>query len=123
MRENNIGFHGGLGLEMSLSRSFALVLEASGRYTKLMDFHGTSKFKVFFNGEIRVDEVKDNVILWYGEFERDGTWYPSLFFREDEPSGEDTKNIRKGIIALTGFAVQIGFKIKFSNFSNRGKGY
>ena len=110
-------------MELSVSRSFALVIEAAGRYAKLMDLRGTSTFKYFFNGEIGRDESYENLFLWHGEFERDGKWYPSLTFGEEKPSGEDMRNIRKGIIALTGYTVQIGFKIKFSNFSKRDKGY
>ncbi len=118
MKENKIGFHGGLGIELNLNRSFSFVIEAGGRYAKLMDLRGTSKYKVYLNHEISVDEAEDNVILWYGEYERDGKWYPSLSFGE-EPSGADVRNIRRGEIALTGYSVQIGFKIKFSTFSAR----
>ena len=112
------GFLGGLGLEFNVSRPFVLIVEAFGRYAELKDFQVNSGFKYYYNGELRRDESTDKESLWFGEFEREGTWYPSLTFSEEKPLGTDKRNIRKGILALTGFSIQIGFKIKFSTFSN-----
>jgi len=114
-KSNAIGFHGGLGIEVNLSPSMALVVEGFGRYAKLKGLTGDYTWEESYFGFSSQGSIKD-ATLWYYEWRSSSTgkWYPTIAFGQDEPqSTSSRRNIREGEVDLTGFSLRVGIKIKF----------
>jgi len=97
---NSLGFHGGLGLEFYFNPNVAFVIEGQGRYAKIQGFEGSEK-------SIEGSEVWESEgTLYYVE----GTEYPALFIREEEPAGY--RLAREAIIDFSGLSLKVGIKIR-----------
>jgi hypothetical protein len=104
-----LGFHGGLGLEYPLSPSFALFLEAAGRYVSLKDWSVENDYSTAWGSETETGK------FWFAE-ELDselGKYYPTLHMVEEMPSDPDLRNVREASFGFSGFALKAGVKIRF----------
>lgn len=108
-KDNGFGFHGGLGLEYSISGSVALFVEGTGRYVNLKDWDVDYLYQDAFGSE------RDTGTFWYiEEYEEDtGKYYPYLGVGDEEPSGPGIKNARKAEISLSGVVFKLGVKFRF----------
>jgi opacity protein-like surface antigen len=108
-KDNGFGFHGGLGIEYSISGSVALFVEGTGRYVNLKDWDVDNLYQDAFGSE------RDTGTFWYlEEFEEaTGKYYPSLELGDEEPSGPGIKNARKAEISLSGVVFKLGVKFRF----------
>ena len=105
--DSGFGFHGGLGLEYSVSPALSIFLEAQGRYVSLNDWaadqtHSDPTLSISQTGT-----------FWYAErFQTDfGKSYATFVFDKDRPDESDLSNVRKMAIGFSGFAVKTGIKI------------
>jgi len=111
----NLGFHGGIGMECSLTKNLALVLEAQGRYVKIKNLRGTLQREDSHNGG-KIYEEKGT--LWYFKWAWYGKGYYRLDISEESPSrwgtppGYSISNVRKAIIDLSGYSIRIGLRIR-----------
>lgn len=98
-----IGFHGGLGLEMKLSKTVNLFIEGTGRYASLSGFTG----KVMIDGQNSWDgklfywEAKTSFIDNYGYIDLLG----------NPPGGANVKFVRDAKIDFSGFSLRAGILI------------
>lgn len=97
---NSLGYHGGIGLEFYFNPNVAFVIEGQGRYAKIQGFEGTAM------GVEGSSEEEWEGTLYYVE----GTEYPSLLIREDEPTGY--RLAREAIIDFSGLFLKAGIKIR-----------
>ena len=93
-----IGFHVGLGMEISFSQSTSLIVDVLGRYGKLKNIKGD----LIGNGATTKDAV-----LWFCE---QGA-YPLIIIDDSPPPAWRYSSIRKGEVDLSGVSVRVGVKI------------
>jgi len=112
MRDNAMGFHGGIGFEYDIAKNIGLFVEGAGRYAKLKDWKGDETY-IDFEGQ--TDEISGT--LWLCETLNDRTekYYPSFKVSKNKPSSEaeSYRNIRKAEIDFSGFSLRLGLRIKF----------
>lgn len=103
METSAVGFggHGGLGLEIELTKSLSLTLDLLGRYARVGGLTGTWS-----------DEPGAEGKLWYLDATIEGEGpYPMVILDEGIPSGEGAvmENVREAKLGLSGFSAVIGF--------------
>jgi hypothetical protein len=97
------GIHGGLGLEIDLSPTFALTLDLLGRYAQTGALTGE-----FIRGvQTASDGTLWNVQTFYFQL---GT-FPSLFYTQADIS--DSPGARRTRLDLSGFGAAVGLLIRF----------
>lgn len=101
----NLGFHGGLGLAVDLTKRSVFFIEGQARYAKISNFEGEGKLREEVDSDIVYSEEKGK--LYYIEDEK----YSYLTIRNEEPSGY--KTIRKASFNLSGISLRAGLIIKF----------
>jgi len=106
---SGLGFHGGLGLEYPLSPTFAIFLEAAGRYVNLKDWSVENDYSADWGTEHQTGR------FWYAEklVEASGKYYASLQLFEERPSNPDWRNIREAAFGFSGFTLKAGMRISF----------
>lgn len=109
IKDQGIGFHGGLGLEFSMGSNIGLFVEGKGRYCKLKSWEGDetttgSAGSATHSGTMWFCELRDSDT---------GQWYSALILLDVEPSGSDVRNVREFEVDLSGISVRVGIKIKF----------
>jgi opacity protein-like surface antigen len=103
-----IGFHGGMGLELDIFKNIAIVVEGYGRYAKIKDLTGERDWSMSFGPS---DSRKGG--LYY--FDLDIPSYgllPYIEISSGTPGGLNRRNVRRATVDLSGFAVRIGVKIR-----------
>lgn len=106
------GFHGGIGLEYSLVKNFALVVEFQRRYAKLKDLKAIVQREGRHSGGIHEDK---GALYYFNMWDVGiGTRYDNLEVWETPPDFSiwDMTDIRKAVLDLGGFSLRAGFKIK-----------
>lgn len=106
------GFHGGIGLEFSLIKNFALVVEVQRRYVKLKDLKGIWQAEGKHSGGIH---EKKGTLYYYNMWDFGiGTRYDNLKVWETPPDFSiwDMRDIRKAVLDLTGYSFRVGIRIR-----------
>ena len=105
----NLGFHGGIELEVNISRRAIFFIEGQGRYAKISNFKGEEIVSEWGVTQSYIGYVhsKENGTLYYLEKGK----YSYLAIREQEPSGFET--VRKATFDLTGFSLRVGLIVLF----------
>jgi opacity protein-like surface antigen len=106
----NIGFHGGLGLEYAFSRKMALFVEGFARYAKIKELNGHQDWTPsWLEGTIKTEGK-----LYYYEWRDHLTrgWYSAVEL-DDSPLTPSTslRNIRAANCVFSGFSIRVGFKL------------
>lgn len=110
LKDNDLGFHAGAGLEFNIAPKIAIFIEGKGRYCKLKSWEGDSTLT---NSDGWTDS--ESGIMWYYEAQDydTGKWYSMIVLQEDKPSGYDIRNIREFVANLSGISLRTGIRIKF----------
>jgi len=116
-RNSSLGFHGGIGMECSLTKNLALVLEAQGRYVKIKNLKGTRQ-EPDSNDPFKIYERQGT--LYYYFYSRQGMGSVlsnfDLDIYEEPPWGTipeiSISDVRKAVIDLSGFSLRVGLRIK-----------
>jgi len=110
-----IGFQGGLGLEIPLGGNFSFVVDVTGRYVSLSDIKGDYTDYRSLLGIPIVNTAGTDSYFYTFEHNLSGTWYKRLAWvtDADKPSGTGNRNVVHGKFDLTGVSGQAGFKIGF----------
>lgn len=108
VKDNGIGFHGGLGFEYNIVQNIAFFVEGEGRYAKLKDWKGDMTYKDWLD---QLTEKRSGT-FWYYEFERYGKYYSDVDIREDKPTDSHFKNLRKFECNFSAFSLKVGIRIK-----------
>lgn len=108
VKDNGIGFHGGIGFEYNIVQNIAFFVEGAGRYAKLKDWKGEVTYKDWLD---QLTEKRSGT-FWYYEFERYGKYYPNVDIKEDKPTDPHFKNLRKFECNLSGISLKVGIRIK-----------
>lgn len=106
------GFHLGYGMEYSLSRNLAFVVEAQGRYVRINDFKGNMQLEHIYAG-IYYEGIGT---LYYINFWDAGIGAGYTDVEVLEVSPDDIYlfkyPIRKAVLDLSGLSLRIGIRIK-----------
>jgi hypothetical protein len=103
-----IGFHGGIGLELDITKNIAFVVEGYGRYAKIRDLIGERDWSMSFGPS---GSRKGG--LYYFDLDiPDYGLLPYIEISSGTPGGLNRRNVRKATVDLSGFTVKIGIKIR-----------
>ena len=113
-----LGFQGGLGFEIDVTRNFGFVLETNGRYAKLDGFSGTYDseaqgiMKMFVHG---LDPKEEGDLYYFEHSIFSAEWLPTLMIRDSKPGHPSfpVQNIRLAIVDFSGFSLKFGMKFSF----------
>jgi len=123
------GFHGGLGLELKISRAISLCSEVFARYVEFDDWAGDAHYSYRYSSKAG-DEYG-----WWEEHnsEETGNWKGSLwtykiydgynnftdtymFTFPEKPQDSDFKEVRKTSLNLNSFGIVFSVKFQFDLF-------
>ena len=112
-KSRNFGYHGGIGLEFSVSSFLSLFVEGKGRSGKLNDWDGWLDYTLY-GAAIGFEKRTASGTPWYCE-QYDPVlteWYTMIKVSDDVPTGPDFRNVRDLEVDLSGFSVLVGIRIK-----------
>jgi len=120
----DIGFQGGLEIELNLNKNFALVAEGLGRLVKIDGFTGSAEGTAdWFHTKAGISETSRSGTLYSYELQTalDGPWIPNLLIFETAPrkdsldlnSRQDIRNVAKASLDFSGYSARVGLRIKF----------
>jgi hypothetical protein len=105
-----IGFHGGLGFELSFGPNFGLVLEGLARYAVISGFEGTVAVSIATLGTVDTESGK----LYFSKVTDPALGTFSLIqVSATAPSGPDVSDVHEAKIDFSGFAARAGFIFRF----------
>ncbi|MFQ6069136.1 MAG: hypothetical protein ACE5LC_01265 [Candidatus Aminicenantales bacterium] len=118
-----LGFHGGGSLELRLSSSLSFVVEIFARWVNFKGWKGERLDEYTwehtwgpFGTEYDSGQEKELTggKLWLVDYEcsETGKTYPRLVFSPDMPVSPFFREVREGIISLSGVSARIGFLIR-----------
>lgn len=111
-KAQDIGFLGGFGFEWKLFSPLSFVIEATGRYARIMGLKGEGKYKDP-EGTVYTEEGS---LMIYEKIRIIGEkGYPHLFIHEKAPTAyvsPDPKP-KEAILDFSGFSLKVGIKIRF----------
>lgn len=107
---SQIGFQGGIIIELNLNQRAIFLIEGHGRYAKIDGFQGKARINEW---ELMPNNmVNDNITTWEGSlYYLKGQAHPSLVMSEGKPSGYE--NIRSAVLDLSGFNLRAGLRFRF----------
>lgn len=107
-RDSDIGFHGGLGIEYSISGNIAFYAEGIGRSAIFNNWKVNDEYT-----DSTGEQVKRSGMFWYSEEFMVATnkYYANIQLSEQEPSYPWLKNVRKARFSFSGFTIRVGIRI------------
>lgn len=108
-RDSGLAFHGGLGLEYSVSPTIAFIAEVAGQYLSLNDWTTENTYSSPLGSEAQTGKI------WYAERPNTslGRYSASLIVSKLSPADTTMQNVRKAAFGFSGFAFKSGVKISF----------
>ena len=127
-KNNTLGAHGGLGLELKLFRSMSLGFEVFGRYANFAKWDGsldetdTTRTRAYLEGSEWYSDVTDTQTysesgpLWYYKFfDSDfGKNYAYMQTFTEQPTGDNISGVRRAGLNLNTFGLRVTVKIYFN---------
>ena len=110
---SNIGFHGGVGVELKLAKKIAFILEGQARFAKIGSFNGTIKHAGYLEHTEEGTLYYWEQIFGVGKDSQIIGKYPQVYIRGNRPSGSHISNVRDATIDFSGFAFMAGIKFDF----------
>ena len=115
---SGLGFHGGLGFEIDVTRNFGFVLEANGRYARIDGLSGTYDhdargiMKMYING---LDPQEEGDLYYFEYIAFTPELLPELMIRNSKPGNPyvTVENVRLAIVDFSGFSLKFGMKFSF----------
>jgi len=104
-----VGFQGGIGLELDITKNIAFVVEGYGRYAKIGNFTGERDWSMSFGPS---DSRKGG--LYYFDLDTPYGLIPYIEISSGIPGGLNRRNVRKATVDFSGFTMRIGIKIRLS---------
>ncbi len=129
-KDETWGFHGGLGLELKISRAISLCSEVFARYVEFDDWSGDLEYSYRTSSK-----AGDDIGGWQEEnFQESASWKGSMwtykvysgsdydvtttnmFIFPDKPQDSDFKEVRKTALNLDAFGIVLSVKFQFDLF-------
>jgi len=127
-KNNALGVHGGLGLELKLGRTIGLGLEVFGRYVNFgkwdsaLDETDTTRTRSYLEGSGWYSDVTDSENytesgpLWYyqyldTDFNKNYAYVQTF---SEQPTGEGISSVRRAKLNLNAFGIRLTLKIYFN---------
>jgi len=103
------GYFGGLGIDMNLSESIALVLEAIAHYAPIKGFTGTGTYQ---DSTLAEPISEDGTVYAYDASIKGQTSFPLLLIRSQRPAEGYVVNVREATLDFSGVSLRLGVKIR-----------
>lgn len=103
-----IGFQGGIGLEIRLSRRISLLIEGKGRYAKIKEFKGT---KSIITSSGYQEEQEGTLYYWTDNYTFKP--FPYIFIESSFPSEPWQQDVRKAEVDFSGGSIRGGIVFRF----------
>jgi hypothetical protein len=123
------GVHGGLGLDVRLTRLLTIGAEAYGRHVVFRDWEGSQVTKMEYKNKSwsvwggdseRADSDTDSAYgnLWTYDFgcSDESPRYTRMWIMEEEPDDECYHKVRKSSINLNSYGFSVSIKLSFNLF-------
>ena len=105
LKASGLGYHGGIGLELSLGRHISVFLEGQARWAKISGFQGAFERSSSEGGE----ENRDGTLYFMEYSLGEGAVFPVLDVLSDPPSGPAFTQVREAVVDFGGFGLVLGF--------------
>jgi hypothetical protein len=126
---NSWGYHGGLGLDIKLTRFLTIGAEAYGRQVVFKDWEGSlvSKLKSeskswsiwsgdYENGYDDTDSTYGSLWTYQVGCSDETNPYTMMWVLDEKPEGSCYQNVRKSSINLNSYGVSVSIKLRFNLF-------
>jgi hypothetical protein len=125
---NSLGYHGGLGLDIKLTRTLSIGAEAYGRHVVFRNWEGSNVTKLeyrykswnIWGGDREgVDSDTDSAYgnLWtYQSGCANENRYTTMWVLDEKPEGTCIHNVRKSSINLNSYGISVSLKLSFNLF-------
>ncbi len=100
-RARGLAFRAGLGFRLEIDPNLSLILEGNFRKLQVKEF--THKEEGILKTLFSFEEYKERIEFWQFKF----------MLLEQEPEGENFRQVAKAALDLSGFSARIGFMVKF----------
>jgi len=110
VKDQGFGYHGGFGYEFDLRPWLSFIIEAKGRYCKLKNWEGNSRYN---DSAGNVEEISGTV--WHFEAYDAVTdeYYALNYLSANQPDDPNFQNVRKFQCDFSGISLKLGIRIKF----------
>ena len=128
-KDNSWGYHGGLGLDVKLTRLLSFGAEVYGRHVEFRDWEGGQVFKTEYkstywtqwNGERLSDDSETESAfgkMWTYEvdYANGNESYAVMGVRDEEPESRYYNNVRKSSINLNSYGFSVSIRLSFNLF-------
>lgn len=108
---NGFGFHGGIGIEYSLTKNLSLIIEGQGRYVRIKNLKGEN----LGVGDSKFSPEGVSGTLYSYKSGTFGNFFFNFILSEEKPDNAYWRNwrdIRETILDLSGFSLRVGIRIK-----------
>jgi hypothetical protein len=105
-----IGFFGSVGLDLRLSRTFSLIIEAAGQSLSVSGLKGSGTFQ---DSTLSAPVTETGKLYSYDGQPTPVNSFPLVFLRNKTPSEGGVANAREAALDLSGLSLKAGFKITF----------
>ena len=103
-----LGFQGGIGLEIRLSRRISLLIEGKGRVAKIKDFEGTN---IYSSSSGYQEKKEGSLYYWIDNYTFKP--FPAIFVESSFPAEPWQQDVRKAEIDFSGASIQGGIVFRF----------
>jgi hypothetical protein len=107
-RAQGLGVQGGLGIEWSFSPFLSLIMEASGRYSRIKGFTGSDTS----TDSDEFEYTEEGTLYLYQAVSAGQNTYPQLFIRAKKPAEAGVADPREAFIDFSGLSLRLGIRIK-----------
>jgi hypothetical protein len=108
INSKGLGLHASIGTEISVTKSFALILEAQVRVARIDHLRATRSYQTYGG------EGEDKGILYLGQRELAGYGdsCPDLIVSASMPTGNEFKKVKEGALDFSGFSLKGGILVR-----------
>jgi hypothetical protein len=105
-----LGFFGAVGLDLRISGTFSVILEAAGQSLSVSGLSGTGTFQ---NSTMSAAVTETGKLYSYDGQPTPFNSFPLVFLRNATPTEGGVANARPAALDLSGFSFKAGFKLTF----------
>jgi hypothetical protein len=105
-----LGFFGAIGLDLKITQTFSVIVEAAGQSLSISGLTGTGTFQ---DSTLSAPVTETGKLYSYNGQITPVNIYPLVFLRSKTPSEGGVANAREAVLDLSGLALKAGIKISF----------
>jgi len=107
-RAQGLGIQGGLGVEWNFSPFLSLIIEATGRHSRIKGFKGSDTSR----DSDEFEYTEEGTLYLYQVVSAGQNTYPQLFIRAKKPAEAGVTDPQQAYIDFSGLSLRLGIRIK-----------